>query len=79
MAAIINAHMTKISTAYGRLHSGGIAIMRPPPISLISISMPAPSHKYAHDATITAASAPPITAWRWRRRLQNISLGILGK
>ena len=45
IATIITHHMTEIANAYVGLHAGSIAIICPPPMSIISISMPPPSNR----------------------------------
>ena len=45
IVTVITHHMTEIANAYAGLYSGSIAIICPPPMSIISISMLPPSNR----------------------------------
>ncbi len=45
IATIITAHIRKTTRPYASVHSGRITIIRPPPMSITSIGMPAPMRR----------------------------------
>src|SRR5262249_30576899 len=54
-------------------HSGSISIIWPPPISISSMLMPAPSKSHTQASATTSARLPSTTARSWRSAAKNQS------